>query len=306
VRRYEVIVTGAKGFIGRHVCGALEKSGASFLAVSREGTNEVGDLSAETDWSGVLTPMATVVHLAGLAHALDRSSAAEMAGFRRVNLGGTESLARQAAAAGVTRLVFVSSIRVLGLHTNGHGAFGTTDEPAPQEAYAISKWEAEQALWQIAQETGLEVCVIRPPLVYGTGARGNFARLVCLVRSGVPLPFGAVRNRRSMIAVDNLVDLILLCTRHPSAAGQTFLASDGGSLSTPELIRGLATAVGTRTRLLPVPVGLLRAAGRVLGKSAEIDRLVGSLEVDISHTRETLHWSPPISVGEGLRRAVQA
>lgn len=301
----DIIVTGASGFIGRHLCAALAKSGAPFLPVSREGANGVGDLSAETDWSGVLRPGATVLHLAGRAHVLDRGSAAETTEFRRINVGGTTSLAEQAAIAGVKRLVLVSSIRVLGFHTNGRRPFDPTDQPAPQEAYAVSKWEAEQAVWQVARETGLEVCVIRPPLVYGAGARGNFARLVRLVRHGLPLPLGAVHNRRSMIAVDNLVDLILLSARHPAAAGQTFLAGDGESLSSPELIRRLAAAMGKRGILLPVPVGLLRAAGGVLGKSAEVDRLVGSLEVDIAHTRETLQWSPLISVQEGLRRAVE-
>ena len=169
----------------------------------------------------------------------------------------------------------------------------------------MSKWEAEQALWDVSVKTGLEVVVVRPPLVYGPGAKGNLARLLKLVRSGLPLPLGAVQNKRSLIGLDNLVDLIIRCADHPAAAGQTFLVSDGEDLSTPDLLRHMAEAMGRSARLLPVPVPLLRLAGSALGKRAEIDRLVGSLQIDSSHTRRVLGWTPPVSVQEGIRRMVQ-
>jgi nucleoside-diphosphate-sugar epimerase len=300
-----VVITGAGGFIGRRLHEALSQDGAELVAVSRTSGLNVGDIGASTDWSRALSPGATVVHLAGRAHVLDQRDARDLAVFREVNTAGTRRLALEAARIGVRRLVFVSSIGVLGTSTDGRGPFTTEDPPAPTEPYAQSKAEAEEALWEIAAETGLEVCIIRPPLVYGPGAVGNFRRLMQLARSGIPLPLGSVRNSRSLVALDNLIDLIRICISHPRAAGQTFLVSDGVTISTPDLIRGIAAAMGKRARLVPVPVNLLRLGGRVLGKSAELDRLLGSLEVDITHTRETLGWSPPIDVREGLRRAVQ-
>jgi nucleoside-diphosphate-sugar epimerase len=179
------------------------------------------------------------------------------------------------------------------------------DKPAPEDAYGISKLEAERALWGISANTGLEVVVVRPPMVYGPGAKGNLARLLNLARLGLPLPLGAVQNKRSLIGVDNLVDLLACCVDHPAAAGQTFLVSDGEDLSTPDLLRHMAAAMGRSTRLVPVPVPLLRLAGSALSKRAEIDRLVGSLQLDSGHTRQVLGWTPPVSVEEGIRRMVQ-
>ena len=300
-----IVVTGAGGFVGRRTCEALRHEGIGVLAVSRSSGLNIGEISGLTDWSPALSRGATIVHLAARAHVLEKSSARDVALFREVNTSGTRRLALDAARIGVRRLVFLSSIRVLGKSTDGRSPFTIEDLPAPKEPYALSKAEAEQALWEVASETGLEVCIIRPPLVYGPGAVGNFRRLMQLARSGIPLPLGSVQNSRSLVALDNLIDLIRICVSHPRAAGQTFLVSDSGTISTPDLIRGIATAMGKHARLVPVPVSLLRLGGRVLGKSSEIDRLLGSLEVDITHTRDVLGWSPPIDIQEGLRRAVQ-
>jgi nucleoside-diphosphate-sugar epimerase len=222
-----------------------------------------------------------------------------------VNVDGSRRLAEQAAAAGVRRLVYLSSIKVNGEQTVLRAPFLCSDTPAPQDAYGVSKWEAEQALWEVSAKTGLEVVVVRPPLVYGPGVKGNLARLLKLVRLGLPLPFSAVQNKRSLIGLDDLVDLLIRCVDHPAAAGQTFLVSDGEDLSTPDLLRHMAAAMNRSPRLFPVPVSLVRLAGSALGKRAEIDRLVGSLQIDSSHTRQVLGWIPPVSVEEGIRRMVQ-
>jgi nucleoside-diphosphate-sugar epimerase len=223
-----------------------------------------------------------------------------------VHVEVTRRLAVQAAASGVRRFVFLSSVKVNGESTDGlPRPFGARNDAKPRDPYGISKWEAEQALWEVSAKTGLEVVVVRPPLVYGPGVKGNLARLLKLVRSGVPLPLGAVENKRSLIGLDNLVDLLIRCVDHPEAADQTFLVSDGEDLSTPDLIRHMAAAMGRSPRLFPVPVSLLRLAGSALGKRAEIDRLLGSLQIDSSHTRQVLGWTPPVSIKEGIRRMVQ-
>jgi nucleoside-diphosphate-sugar epimerase len=228
-----------------------------------------------------------------------------LAAYRAVNVDGSRRLAEQAAAAGVRRLVFLSSIKVNGEQTALGAPFLRSDTPAPQDAYGVSKSEAEQALWEVSAKTGLEIVVVRPPLVYGPEVKGNLARLLKLVRLGLPLPLGALQNKRSLIGLDNLVDLLIRCVDHPEAAGQTFLVSDGEDLSTPDLIRHMAGAINRSPRLFPVPVSLLRLAGSALGKRAEIDRLVGSLQIDSSHTRRVLGWTSPVRVQEGIRRMVQ-
>jgi nucleoside-diphosphate-sugar epimerase len=228
-----------------------------------------------------------------------------MAAYRAINVEGTHRLAEGLVAEGVRRMVYLSSIKVNGEQTELGAPFLFSDTPAPEDAYGISKWEAEQVLWKISADTGLEVVVVRPPLVYGPEVKGNLARLLELVRSGVPLPLGSVRNMRSLIALDNLVDLLIRCVDHPAAAGQTFLVSDGEDLSTPDLLRHMAKAIGRPAWLFPAPVSLLRLAGSTLGKRADIDRLVGSLRIDSCHTRQVLEWTPPVSVPEGIRRMVQ-
>ncbi len=235
---------------------------------------------------------------------MDDTSADPLAAFRQTNTAGTLHLARQAAAAGVRRFVFVSSVKVNGEGTAEGSPFTAADAPAPQDPYGISKMEAEQGLRQIAVDTGMEVVIVRPPLVYGPGVKANFATLMRWLQRGIPLPLGAVTdNRRSLVALDNLVDLLITCIHHPAAANQTFLVSDGEDLSTTALLRRMGQALGKPALLLPVPPALLALGAKVLGKGDVAQRLLGSLQVDITHTRETLGWTPPIGVDEGLRRA---
>jgi nucleoside-diphosphate-sugar epimerase len=243
--------------------------------------------------------------LAGRAHVLNDLSADPLAEFRLVNVNATLNLVVQAVKSGVKRVVFISSVGVNGFHSATGMPFSEEDRPNPHNAYALSKWEAEQGLLRIANETRLEVVIIRPPLVYGCNAPGNFGSLIRAVQRGWPLPLGAVHNQRSLVALDNLVDFIVTCITHPKAANQTFLVSDGHDISTTELVRGMAQAAGVSARLLPVPVGALQAAARLLGKGDAMQRLCGNLQVDISKARALLGWMPPVSVDEGLRRAMR-
>jgi nucleoside-diphosphate-sugar epimerase len=281
-----------------------------------EGVTQVttGDISAQTDWKQALVGVDVLVHLAARVHVMRDAAADPLAEFRRVNVQGTLNLAWQAAAAGVKRFVFLSSVKVNGEATSAphpsprpEGArerFREDDEPAPQDPYGISKMEAEAGLRDLAAQTGMEVVIIRPPLVYGPGVKANFAALMRAVQRGWPLPLGAVHNQRSLVALDNLVDFIVTCLSHPQAANQTFLVSDGHDLSTTELVRGLAHAAGVSARLLPVPVWALQAGAALLGKGDAVQRLCGNLQVDISKARSLLGWLPPVSVDEGLRRAM--
>lgn len=262
------------------------------------------DLGSSIDWSSALQGVDVVVHCAARVHIMDETTADPLAAFRAVNVHGTLHLAQQAAAAGVKRFVFISSVKVNGECTQTGQAFTETDAPEPQDAYGLSKHEAEQGLRQLAAATGMEVVIIRPPLVYGPGVKANFAALMRAVQRGWPLPLGAVHNQRSLVALDNLVDFITTCISHPQAANQTFLVSDGHDLSTAELVRGLAHAAGVSARLLPVPVWALHAGAALLGKGAAVQRLCGNLQLDISKANKLLGWVPPVSVDEGLRRAV--
>lgn len=309
----KVLVSGATGFVGTALMQRLfDDSGMQPIAMVRQGRGslshdidvlEAGPMEACDVQAADLRGIDVAVHLAARAHVLDESDAQSLAVFRRVNVAGTLHLARQAAEAGVRRFVFVSSIGVLG--RQGERPFLVSDPPNPQEPYAVSKREAEQGLAILGNETGMEMTVIRPPLVYGPGAPGNFGRLQRLVASGLPLPLGAIANKRSFVGLDNLVDLLVRCLDHPAAPGQTFLVADGQDLSTPELVRLMAEAMGRPPRLVPVPVSLLRLAGRLTGKGAEVERLCGSLRVDDSETRRVLDWAPPVSVEEGVRRMVE-
>jgi len=306
------LITGAGGFVGKSLGAALSMRGSMVRAALRSMHNRAGDfesvvvgvINAETDWSEALLGIVTVVHLAARVHVMNDNSADPLAAFRAVNVDGTLNLARQAAAAGVKRFVFISSVKVNGEHTEPGHAFTEIDTPNPQDAYGLSKHEAELGLRQIAAETGMEVAIIRPPLVYGPGVKANFAALMRAVQRGWPLPLGAVHNQRSLVALDNLVDFIVTCINHPKAANQTFLVCDGQDLSTTELVRGMARAAGVPARLLPVPVWALQAGAKLLGKGDAVQRLCGNLQVDISKARELLGWVPPVSVEEGLRRAM--
>jgi nucleoside-diphosphate-sugar epimerase len=312
----KVLVTGATGFVGGALVRRLVADHACkgvVVAVRRKvdpwpeevRQTLVGDLLPTTYWGLALQCVDVVVHCAARAHVMHETAGDALAAYRAVSVDGSRRLAEQAAAAGVRRLVYLSSIKVNGEETVPGASFSFSDRPAPEDAYGISKWEAEQALWEVSAKTGLEVVIVRPPLVYGPGVKGNLARLLKLVRSGLPLPLGGLQNMRSLIGLDSLVDLLIRCVDHPEAAGQTFLVSDGEDLSTPDLIRHMAAAMNRSPRLFPVPVSLLRLAGGALGKRAEIDRLVESLQIDSSHTRRVLGWTPPVSVQEGIRRMVQ-
>ena len=302
----KVAITGANGFIGRHLCPALESYGVEVVRVVRKpmpGALAIGSIDGSTDWAAAVHGADAVIHLAARTHILKETEADPPVVFRAVNTEGTINLARQAAHAGVRRFIFISSIHIHGLQS-GSKPFTVRDELRPHDAYSVSKKEAEQGLWKIARATGMEAVVIRPPLVYGPGVGANFLRLMKLAGSGVPLPLASVKNRRSLVYVGNLCDLIRTCLADPRAAGQTFLVSDDQDVSTAELLRLLARAMNKKARLFRFPESLLRLAGRLTGRSAQIDRLCGSLSVDISHTKETLGWKPPISLEEGIRRCV--
>jgi len=266
-------------------------------------THIVGELSVDTDWQQAIAGQQVVIHAAARAHIIKDEVADPLAEYCRVNVEGTLHLASQAAAAGVKRFIFISSIGVNG-NINTH-PFTVDDQPNPGEPYAQSKWEAEQGLRKIQQETGMELVIIRPPLVYGPSAPGNFGSLVRWIEKGIPLPLGAIHNRRSLVGIDNLVDLIIRCINHPAAANQVLLAGDGEDLSTTELLRAVGKAIGRPARLIPVPAAVLQCGATLLGKQAMAQRLLGSLQVDISKTCELLDWTPPYTVEEGLKRCFE-
>lgn len=301
-------MTGGTGFVGRRVVPTLQHAGHAVLLACRPGSGAttvpgvaVDSIGPDTDWSAALEGVDVIVHLAARVHVMrERAGGAEE--FRRTNTDGTLRLARAAADAGVRRFVFVSTIKVNGEATTGR-PFSADDDTHAGDPYSISKLEAERGLREIA---GLETVIIRPPLVYGPGAKGNLARLCRLARLGVPVPFGRIENRRDLVGVANLANLIECCISHPRAAGQVFLASDGAALSTPQLYRAIAGALGRPARMLDVPVGLLRALARAVGLHDEIDRLTQSLEIDIGKTRELLGWHPPVPVMDGIADMARA
>jgi len=302
-----ILLTGSSGFVGRALLAAinirqdikLSVAVRKLSAVCNLSEFLVDDISGATKWSNLIIAQDVIIHVAALAHVASGDAAA----FNRVNAAGTVNLARQAAAAGATRFIFISSIGVNGNMSSR--PFTPDDQPNPVEPYALSKWEAEKSLWQVQQETGMEVVIIRPPLVYGPSAPGNFGSLVRWVEKGVPVPLGAIHNKRSLVGIDNLVDLVIRCIDHPGAANQVFLAGDGEDLSTTELLRGVGEAMGKPARLLPVPAGLLQLGATLLGRKALAQRLLGSLQVDISKTCELLEWRPPYTIQEGLRRCFE-
>lgn len=310
------LVTGAGGFVGQALVARLASDpSVEVHAATRQvglplppGVNRVAApaLDADADWRPALQGVDVVVHLAARVHVMDERAADPLTAFRRVNVQGSRALAQQALESGVRRFVFVSSVKVHGEATAPGLPWHADDPPAPQDAYGQSKQEAEQGLRALMQGSAMELVVVRPPLVYGPGVRANFQALARAVARGWPLPLGAVHNQRSFVALDNLVDLLVLCGTHPAAAGEAFLVSDGCDLSTTELLQRIARAQGRRARLWPVPVGWLQAAGRLTGQDAVLQRLCGNLQVDITRTRERLGWRPPCSVDEALRQMVQA
>jgi nucleoside-diphosphate-sugar epimerase len=305
-----IAVTGADGFIGVPLCAALEAQGFAVARLVRraEGIGRdrrVADLQAEQDYAALLRDVSVVVHLAGRAHVMRETEADPRAAFWRINVDATMRLARAAADAGVRRFVFVSSIHVNGTETCGT-PFTEADEPAPLEAYGQSKLEAERSLVELCKQRGMEWVIVRPPLVYGPGVKGNFQRLLRLAEAGVPLPLGRIHNRRSLIGVENLASLLILCATHPAAAGQTFLAAEPQPHSTADLIAALAHALGRPNRVFGFPVGLLRACTTVLGRQADFEKLCGSLEVSSLKAQRVLGWTPRLTFAEQIARTVHA
>lgn len=293
-----ILVTGASGFVGAAFLKKLQRDGRDVRALPR-----VFEMSKETNFASALDGIGTVVHLAARAHVMQDAHADPLAAYRAVNVEGTLNLARQAAVAGAMRFVFVSSVKVNGEKTEVGQAFAEADIPKPQDAYGISKHEAELGLRELAADTGMQIVIVRPPLVYGPGVRANFASLMTVVQRGWPLPLACVNNKRSLVALDNLVDFLVLCTSAPQAANQTFMVSDGCDVSTPELIRQMARAIGVKAHLFPIPVAALKVASKLIGKSATVQRVCESLQVDISKAQNLLGWTPPVPFDEGLRRA---
>ncbi|EHU0329588.1 SDR family oxidoreductase [Vibrio vulnificus] len=307
-----ILLTGASGFIGSKLLEELPAN--NILILGRDNPKGLPsekffklEIDNDTDYSVALSGVGVVVHLAARVHVMNDAVSNPLEEYREVNTRGTVNLARQAASAGVKRFVFVSSIKVNGEGTSQDRPFTSADLHAPEDDYGLSKSEAEQQLFEIAKEAGMEVVVIRPTLVYGPGVKANFAALMNLVSKGIPLPFGCItKNKRSLVSVDNLVDLIITCLDHPKAANQVFLVSDDHDVSTSEMVRQMALSLVKRTWQLPVPVWCYNLAGKLFNKSDVVDRLTGSLQVDITHTKETLGWTPPQSLQEGFKQTAEA
>ena len=303
-----ILVTGSNGFVGSQLCATLAARGMPFRGVVRKnpqpGQVAVGDLTNATPWGPALAGISTVIHLAARVHVMSDKSEDPLQAYRATNVEATLHLAREAAAAGVKRFVFVSSVKVNGESTLPGHPFSAATEPRPVDPYGLSKLEAEKALFELGKQTGMEIAVVRPPLVYGPGVKANFLNLMKLVAKGLPLPFGSVKSLRSMVAVDNLVDLLIHCTAHPGAPGGVFMVSDGVDLTVGGLVRLIGEAMGKKIALLPVPPSLMRGAAALLGKSAVTERLFGSLQVDISATRERLGWTPPVTPQAAIHKTV--
>jgi nucleoside-diphosphate-sugar epimerase len=308
----KVLVTGANGFVGGQLCRTLSQKGFLVKAAIRQTVSvpagawhyvPVGDIGPETDWTDALCGVDLVVHLAGRAH-VRRDSASDLMGeYERINTSGTMRLAQMAMAAKVKRFIFLSSVKVNGEETDDQ-PFVETDRPAPLDPYAVSKWQAEEGLLRLSQQGGLPVVIIRPPLVYGPGVRANFLQLIRWVDSGLPLPLGAIKNKRSLVGLRNLIDFIIICLHNPAAAGEIFLISDQEDLSTPDLVQRIGGFLGRSTHLLPIPYPVLSILARITGKKDPFGKLCHSLQVDGVKARKVLHWNPPFSVNEELEQTI--
>jgi len=308
----KIFLTGVTGFVGSVLLTELQKrpayhvvSAVRFVtSFASDDVVVVGNLDGTTDYSAALTNVNVVIHAAARAHIMRDEVDEPLDGYRKVNVEGTLNLARQAVNAGVKRFIYISSIKVNGERTTAFRNFTEADTAAPEDLYGVSKDEAEKGLRLMAQKTGLQVVIIRPPLVYGPGVKANFLSLIKLAVTRIPLPFGSVNNHRSMVYVGNLVDFIIHCIDHPKAANQTFLVSDGHDVSLSELIRLIRQSMKRPAWLIPVPVSLFQLAGKLTGKMALVDRLVGDLQVDSRKARELLKWTPPYTLEEGIKETV--
>lgn len=310
----KILVTGASGFLGRALVRSLSQSKFPLICAVRslrEGLVSgpdyvtVGDIDSRTDWTESLTGVSIVIHCAARVHVMNEDAKEPLAAFRRVNVGATLGLAKQSAEIGVKRFIFISSIKVNGESTSRDQAFSSHSVPMPQDPYSQSKHEAEVGLKEIAEKTGMEIVVIRPPLVYGQDVKGNFHSLFNLVSKGVPLPLKLIRqNSRSMVYVGNLVNLVETCIVHPQAANQTFLVSDDEDISTEHLVRLMGFAMNRKVNLFPVPIWLFKLLGKLTGRTKVVDRLIGSLQVDLTQTKEKLNWNPPYTVSEGMKLTI--
>ncbi|MDS1041746.1 SDR family oxidoreductase [Pseudomonas aeruginosa] len=313
--RHNVLVTGATGFIGAALVNSLCSSGQYkvWAGCRRRGGAWprgvtpllLGELGSSVAWDAE-SAIDTVVHCAARVHVMSETASDPLVEFRKANVQGTLDLAREAVSRGVRRFIFISSIKVNGEGTEPGRPYTADSPPNPVDPYGVSKREAEQALLDLAEETGLEVVIIRPVLVYGPGVKANVQTMMRWLKRGVPLPLGAIHNRRSLVSLDNLVDLIITCIEHPAAVGQVFLVSDGEDLSTTELLRRMGRALGAPARLLPVPASWIGAAAKVLNRQAFARRLCGSLQVDIMKTRQVLGWTPPVGVDQALEKTARS
>lgn len=308
----KILLTGYSGFVGSHLLEEIKsKYSVSLYGRKESHLDEVmhhyGQLNGKADFSAALSECEVVIHAAARAHVMDENESEPLKVFREVNTEATLNLADQAAKAGVKRFIFISSIKVNGESTTGLKPFVSTDASHPQDPYAISKAEAEEQLLNVGSKTRMEVVIIRPPLVYGKGVKANFAALLNLVNRGVPLPFRCInKNKRSLVSVTNLVDLIITCIEHPKAANQVFLVSDDHDVSTASMVKHMSKALGKSCRSLPVPLWCYRLVGKVTGKTDIVDRLLGSLQVDITHTKNTLGWTPPQTLEDGFKETAEA
>jgi nucleoside-diphosphate-sugar epimerase len=314
-KKCSLFIIGATGFVGSALIKRLLQENVRLTAAVLAGEDAghlpavvdrvtIEPLSESSDYTTVLQDMDIVIHLAARVHIMQDTATDPLQEFRKVNLHGTERLARHAAQAGVRRFVFMSTIGVNG-NTSGSRAFTESDDPSPHNPYSISKLEAEIGLREISKNTGMELVVVRAPLVYGPGNPGNFLSLIRIIAKGIPLPLASIHNRKSFLYVDNLADALACCATHPNAAGQAYLVSDGEDVSTPELIKRVSAVLGKPARLLPFPPGLMRIAGRVLGRSSAVERLVGSLQVDSSKIHRELGWTPPFTMEQGLGKTAE-
>lgn len=304
----KIIITGGSGFVGRKVLSHLKKH--DVLNLTRNPLNEKDykyEFGNKINNLSIFDFVDVIIHCAARVHLMDDTSTNPLNDYRDVNTAGTLNLARQAVEAGVKRFIFISSIKVNGESTDLNKPFKSTDDRHPEDFYGQSKSEAEEQLLLLAEETGLEVVIIRPTLVYGPGVKANFASLMNLVSKGLPLPFGCIKdNKRSLVSVDNLVDLIVTCIDHPKATNQVFLVSDDNDVSTSEMVQQMAKALGKSQWQLPIPTACYRLAGKALGKEDVINRLLDSLQVDITHTKDTLGWKPPQTVEDGFKQTADA